>query len=91
MFTSILKKITNNQCLRIRDLGYGAFLTPGSGMGKNSESGIRIQDEQPISYFRVLRNKFFGLKYLNSLMRIRDLGWKEFGSGMEEIGIRDPG
>ena len=24
-------------------------------------------------------------------MRIRDLGWKEFGSGMEKIRIRDPG
>jgi hypothetical protein len=27
-----------------------------------------------------------GLKYLNSLMRIRDPGWRQFGSG-----IRDPG
>ncbi len=29
-----------------------------------------------------LRNHFFGLKYLNSLMRIRDLG--QFGSGIRE-------
>ncbi len=29
----------------------------------------------------------FGLKYLNSLMRIRDPGWKKFGSG---INIPDP-
>jgi hypothetical protein len=31
----------------------------------------------------------FGLKYLNSLMRIRDPRWKIFGSGMEKIWIRD--
>jgi hypothetical protein len=37
----------------------GAFLTPGSGMGKK----IRIRDKQPGSYFRELRNNFFGLKY----------------------------
>jgi hypothetical protein len=37
------------------DQGSGAFLTPGSGMGKKSESGeIRIRDEQPGSYFSVL-------------------------------------
>ncbi len=74
----------------------GAFLTPGSGMGKKVR--IRIQDPwwttQPGSYFLELRNHFFGLKYLNSLMRIRDgkiriraLGWKKVGSG---INIPDP-
>ncbi len=46
-------------------------LDPGSGIGKKSGSGIRIQDEQPGSYFRELRKQFFGLKYLNSSMRIR--------------------
>jgi hypothetical protein len=40
----------------------GAFLTPGSG----------IRDEQPGSYSLELRNHFIGLKYFNSLMRIRD-------------------
>jgi hypothetical protein len=67
--------------IRIRDPGSGAFLTPGSG----------IRDEQPGSYFRELRNKFLGLKYLNSFIRIRDTGWKNFGSGMEKFrfGIRD--
>jgi hypothetical protein len=44
------------------DPGYDAFLTPVSG----------IRDEQPGSYFLELRSNFFGLKYLNSLMRIRD-------------------
>ncbi len=52
--------------------------------------------EQPGSYIRKLRNHFFGLKYLNSLMRIRDgkigseirdPGWKKVGSG---INIPDP-
>jgi hypothetical protein len=32
---------------------------------------------------------FFGLKYLNYLMRIRDPGWRQFGSGMEKSWIRD--
>ncbi len=43
----------------------GSFLTLGSG--------IRIRDEKPGSYLRELRNNFYGLKLLNSLMRIRDL------------------
>jgi hypothetical protein len=42
----------------IRDPESGAFLTPGSGMGKRSGSGIR--DEQSGSYFRELRNNFLG-------------------------------
>ncbi len=53
--------------IRIRD--------PVSGMGKKSGSGsgIRIRDEQPGSYFWELKKKhFFGLKYLNSFMWIRD-------------------
>jgi hypothetical protein len=33
-----------------------------------------------------LRNHFFGLKYLNSLMQIRDPGWK---NSDPEFGIRD--
>jgi hypothetical protein len=49
-------------------------LDPGSGIGKKSGSGIRIRDEQPGSYFQELKKQFFGLKYLNSLMRIRDPG-----------------
>ena len=59
------------------DPGSGAFLTPGSGMGRKSGSGTEFV--------------FFGLKYFNSLMRIRDPGWRQFGSGMEKVGsgIRD--
>ncbi len=48
---------------------------------------IRIRNEQPRLYFREPRNNFFGLKYLNSLMpirdgkfQIRDPRWKKFGS-----------
>ena len=78
----------------IRDPGLGAFLTPGSGIrdGRKSASGSGIRDKQPGSYFLELRNHFFaflGLKYLNSLMRIRDPGWRQFGSGMEKSRIRD--
>jgi hypothetical protein len=70
--------------IRIRDPGSSAFLTPGSGIrdGKQIGSGfrIRIRDDQPGSYFLELRNHFLELKYLNSLVRIRDPG-----SGMETI------
>ncbi len=73
------------------DPGSGAFLTPGSGMGKKSWSGpgFRIRDDQPGSYFLELRNHFFGLNYLNSLMRIRDPEWKKSvpGFGMEKSRI----
>jgi hypothetical protein len=55
-------------------------------MGKISGSRIRIRDEQLGSYFRELRNHFLGLKYINSLMRIGDPGWKNIGSGMENFG-----
>ncbi len=79
--------------------GSGAFLAPGSGMGKKWKIRIRIRDEQPGSYFRELRTIFGLKKYLNSLMRpdlgsrmkkkirIPDSGWKKFGSG---INIPDP-
>jgi hypothetical protein len=60
-------------------------------MGKKIR--IRIQDEQPNSYFREFRNNLLWLKYLNSMMlirdgKIRDPGWKKFGSGMEKFGSR---
>jgi hypothetical protein len=38
----------------------------------------------PDHIFNKLRNHFFGLKYLNSLMRIRDPGWKKVGSGIRD-------
>ena len=60
--------------------------TPGTGIrdGSNQDPD---RDEQPGSYFRELKKQFFGLKYLNSLMWIRDPGWKKVGSG---IIIPDP-
>ncbi len=64
-------------------------LDPGSGMGKNSDPGWT-----PGSYFRELWNHFFGLTYLNSLMRVRNPGWKTLGSVMVKFGsginIPDP-
>ncbi len=79
------------------DPGLGTFLTPGSGIrdGRKSASGSGIRDEQPGSYFLELRNHFcllfWGLKYLNSLMRIRDPGWRQFGSGIRDGKMSDPG
>jgi hypothetical protein len=53
-------------------------------MCKNSGSGSGMNDPDHISEcFETI----FGLKYLNYL--IRNPGWKELGSGMEKIGIRD--
>jgi hypothetical protein len=61
-------------------------------MGRKSASGSGIRFEQLGSYFLELRNHFFGfflVKYLNSLMRIRDPGWRQLGSGIEKSRIRD--
>jgi hypothetical protein len=43
----------NQVSFSVADPGSGAFLTPGSGMGKKSGSGseIWIRDEQSGSYF----------------------------------------
>ena len=64
-------------------------------MGRKSESGSGIRDEQPGSYFVELRNHFFGflgvkiLKFFDAdpgsgmeTVRIRDPGWKKVGSGI---------
>ncbi len=53
---------------------------------------IQIWDELPGSYFRELRNNFFGLKYLNSLIADADPAiflTLDPGSGMEKVRIRD--
>jgi hypothetical protein len=79
-----------SQCFRsvsVADPESGAFLTPGSGMGKKSGSRIRIGNEQPGSYFRELRNHFFGVKILKFFYA--DPGWEKCGSRMEKIRIRD--
>jgi hypothetical protein len=46
--------------LRIRDTVI--FLTPGDGIRIRYGEKIRIRDEHPRSFFRELRNSFFGLK-----------------------------
>jgi hypothetical protein len=60
-------------------------------MGRKSASGSGIRDEQPGSYFLEVKKDFFGMEYLNSLVRIRDLGWRLFGCGIWDpgFGIRD--
>jgi hypothetical protein len=60
----------------VADTGPGAFVTAGSGMGKKTRLG---------SYFR----EFFGLKYLNSLMRIQNLF--DPRSGIRDEKNSDPG
>ena len=71
------------------DPGSGAFLTPGSGMGKKTGYGPGMYNPGHIS--ESLEIKFFGFKYLNSLMRIRDLGWEKFGSRIRDEKNSDPG
>ncbi len=56
-------------------------------MGKKSRSGSRMKNLDHISQSL---ETIFGLKYLNSLMRIRDPGWKQFGYGMEKSLIPVP-
>jgi hypothetical protein len=64
------------------------------GESQHPDPGSGIWDEQPGSYFLELRNHFLlllGLKYLNSLMRIRDPGWRRFRSGIRDGKKSDPG
>jgi hypothetical protein len=58
-------------------------------MGKNSGSGSGMNNPNHIS--ESLETIFLELKYLNSLMRIREPGWKKnrIRPGMEKIWIRD--
>jgi hypothetical protein len=89
----IIKVIVIFAFFSVADPGSGAFLTPGSGMGKKIR--IRIWDEQSESYFRELRNNFCvkHFKDISSFMRIRDPGWKKFVSEIRDgkipTGIRD--
>jgi hypothetical protein len=59
-------------------------------MGKKSEPGIRIRDEQPGSCFRELRNNFW-VKILKFFDADPRSGMEKLGSGMETFGsgIRD--
>jgi hypothetical protein len=74
----------------VADPGSGAFLTPGSGYPGWIKIKIRIQVEHLGSYFRELGNKFFCLKYLNSVMQIGSRIQNLFDLE-EKIRILDPG
>ncbi len=63
-------------------MGESQHLDPGSGM--NNQDHIFYSLE---TIFLL----FWGLKYLNSLMRIRDSGWRQFGSGIRDGKKLDPG
>ncbi len=74
--------------LSVPDPGSGAFLTPGSGMGKNSGSGMNIPDH----IFESLET-IFGLKILEFFDADAESGiflTRDPGSGMKK-GIRNPG
>jgi hypothetical protein len=63
-------------------MGESQHPDPGSGMNN------------PVNIFYSLETiflLFLGLKYLNSLMRIRDPGWRQFGSGVRDGKKSDPG
>jgi hypothetical protein len=67
-------------------MGSGAFLTPGSGMGKKSGSGSRMKNLDHISeslktIFCIKIHKLFD-EDSGSLM-------EKFGSGMKKIRIQD--
>jgi hypothetical protein len=61
--------------------GSGAFLTPGSGVGKKLGSGSEMNNPD---YISESLETFFGFKYINSLMQIQDPGWKKFGSWIRD-------
>jgi hypothetical protein len=63
--------------------GSGVFLTAGSGMGKKSG----MNNPYGIIFPRAWK-QFLGSNTKNFFMRIRDLGWKKIGSGIEKIRIR---
>jgi hypothetical protein len=76
----------------VPDPGSGAFLAPGSGMGKKSRSGsgMNIPDHIPeslITNFRVKILKFFDADPVSGIFVTQDPGWEKFGSG---VNIPDP-
>jgi hypothetical protein len=66
------------------------------GRGQHPDPGSGIGNEQPGSFFLELRNHFFWVKHLNSLMRIRDTqsvirDGDSSDPGWKKSRIRDPG
>jgi serine/threonine protein kinase len=84
------RSFTNTVPTSVANPGSGAFLIPGSGMGKNQDPDTGYGSG--ISYFRKLR-KFFVLKILqffdadpgSEIFLTRDPGWKKFGSGIRDL------
>jgi hypothetical protein len=69
------------------------FQCCGSGIrdGRKSASGSGMNNPDHIFRARKIFLLFWGLKYINSLMRIRDPGWRPFGSGIRDGKKSDPG
>jgi hypothetical protein len=88
------KEVTKQHCCGsgIRDWVPLRPLDPGSGMGRKSASGSGMNNPDHIfKNIETIFILFLGLKYLNSLMRIRDPGWRQFGSGIRDRKKSDPG
>jgi hypothetical protein len=84
LFANNGSQLDQKLLIRIRDPVPFLPLDPGSGMGKKSKSGSGMNNPDHIAESL---ETIFCVKYLNSLMLIRDLGWKKFGFG---INIPDP-
>jgi hypothetical protein len=69
----------------IRDPGWVKNQDPDPDPGPGS--GMKL----PGPYFRELRNHFFGLKYLNSLLQIQYPENSDSGSVIRDGKISDPG
>jgi hypothetical protein len=72
--------------------GIGCFFDPWIRDGRKSASGSGMNN--PDHIFKSLETNFFaflGLKYINSLMRTRDPGWRQFGSGIRDGKKSDSG
>ncbi len=80
----------SNAVLRIRDPVPFWPLDPGWVDSQHPDTGSGINKPDHIFYsLETIFLFFWGLKYLNSLIRLRDPGWRQFGSGMENSRIRD--
>ncbi len=76
------------------DTGFGASLTPGSGMGKNKDPGwtFWIISESLETIFLIKILKFFHADADPVIFWpwIRDRGWKKFGSGRRTLILSHP-
>ncbi len=87
-YTHPLSRNTIFQCC-----GYGSGIRCLFDRWIRDQGWAKNQDPDPgwttLTIFPRALNQFFGLKYLNSLKRIRDGKNSDSGSGMEKIRIRD--